>query len=351
MEPIRRKTHSISVGSIEIGSLAPISIQTMMKIPLLPQNQDRILSELKKYRKLGCHIVRFAVPNVEAIEPLKFFCQAHILPIVADIHFDYKLALASIEAGVQKIRINPGNIGAAWKVVEVLKAAKDAHIPIRVGINGGSLPSTLRHLPRVEAMVEAAFSEAEIFEKEGFREVLFSLKSSNTEETIEANRIFAKKTSYPLHLGVTEAGPLLPALVKSSVALSTLLKEGIGDTVRISVSDDPTIEIKAAREILKACGYQIKGVNIVSCPKCGRAVFDEDNGLIQEIEDFLYTVDKDISVAIMGCPVNGPGEAKEADLGVTGTGSSVLLFRKGKVLKTVEKNQLLKILKEEIDKI
>lgn len=351
MERPRRKSNLLSVGHVQIGAQSPISIQTMMKIPLSVENQATILSKMERYRQLGCDIIRFAVPNREVLESLKVVCQADILPVVADIHFDYRLALAALEAGVQKIRINPGNIGAQWKVVEVLKVAQEKGVPIRVGINSGSLPVRLRSLPRVEAMVEAAFMEAEIFERFGFKEVLFSLKSSNTDETIEANRIFAKKCNYPLHLGVTEAGPLLSALVKSSVALSTLLNEGIGDTVRVSISDDPSIEIKAAREILKACGIRTKGVNIVSCPKCGRAVFDQDNGFVQEIEDFLYTIDKDFSVAIMGCPVNGPGEAKEADLGITGTGSSVLLFRKGKILKTVDKEQLLTTLKEEIDKI
>lgn len=345
------KTRQVTVGDVQIGAGAPISIQTMGKVPMTWENVDFLTEQMHDLKKIGCHIIRFAIPDETVMEPLAKICQEKIMPIVADIHFDYKLALAALEAGVDKIRINPGNIGAAWKVEEVLAACLDKNIPIRVGINGGSLNRKYRHLDRVAAMLASAEEEIEILEKTGFKNALFSLKSSNVAETVEANTLFSSRWDYPLHLGVTEAGPLLPSLVKSSVALSRLLDKGIGDTIRISISDDLSTEVKAAREILKACGKSKKGATLISCPKCGRAVFDCDNKLAQTLEEYLYSVDKDITVAIMGCPVNGPGEAKEADLGVTGAGNEVIIFKKGELLKKIPRDKVIDILKEEIDKL
>lgn len=347
----RRKTRVVSVKDLKIGGDAPVSIQTMGKMPLTLPNLDAIVREIQLLEKMGCHLIRFAVPDESVLEPLSALCRLVEMPVVADIHFDYKLALGALGAGVDKIRINPGNIGAHWKVEEVLNACAGRGVPIRIGVNGGSLSSKYKKLSRIEGMLASAEEEIEILERCRFDQAVFSLKSSDAVETVEANQRFSKQWDYPLHLGVTEAGPMLPALVKSSIALSRLLDSGIGDTIRVSISDDSVSEVKAAREILKVCGRNRGGVTIVSCPKCGRAVFDNENLLIRELEDYLYQIDKEITVAVMGCPVNGPGEAKEADLGVTGSGDNIVIFKRGKLLTKVSRENVVQVLKEEIEKL
>ncbi|MCK5673886.1 MAG: flavodoxin-dependent (E)-4-hydroxy-3-methylbut-2-enyl-diphosphate synthase, partial [Spirochaetales bacterium] len=250
-----------------------------------------------------------------------------------------------------KIRINPGNIGASWKVEEVIKAASDMSIPIRVGVNGGSLPAALRDHPDLsKAMVEAAEMELNIFEKLNFKDVVFSLKSSDIDSTVMANQMFSKKYSYPLHLGVTEAGPLIPGIVKSSIALNTMIRDGIGDTIRVSLSDSMKNEVLAAREILKSSGKNSTGVNIVSCPRCGRASFNTHEFLLS-IESNLQKIKKNISIAVMGCIVNGPGEARHADLGITGSGNNIVIFRKGQIVRKGPPSKAVEIFIEELEKI
>jgi (E)-4-hydroxy-3-methylbut-2-enyl-diphosphate synthase len=348
---MRRKTREINAGGVRIGGDAPVSVQTMYKRPLT-DNADKIIRDMAHYSDIGCDIIRFSVPDMDCIENLKIICDEKIMPVVADIHFDYKLALASVEAGVSKIRINPGNIGAEWKVAEVLKSCSDNGIPIRIGINGGSLPSDLRKGSLADGILTAAEREAEILEKYGFRDAAFSLKASTEDVTLDVNRKFAAMNDYPLHLGVTEAGTLIPSLVKSSYVLVSLLREGIGDTIRISVSDIPDTEIFAGKEILRTAGVEVynKGVRIISCPRCGRAGFDIEGAFAREVEEYLQTVRKDISVAIMGCIVNGPGEAKEADLGITGAGNTIIIFKNGEVLKKVDISDAMEEFKNEIEK-
>ncbi len=344
------KTKSIKIGNQIIGSGFPIAIQTMWKSPLTKDIQP-ILLELKELNEIGADIVRFAVPDMDDAVILSDISKKSLIPLVADIHFDYKIALKCIEGGVHKIRINPGNIGSSWKVEEVIRAAIDMATPIRVGVNGGSLPSSLRNrtdLP--EAMVEAAEMELNIFEKLNFKDVVFSLKSSDIDSTVMANQIFSKKYSYPLHLGVTEAGPLIPGIVKSSIALNTLIRAGIGDTIRVSLSDTMQNEVFAAREILKSSGKESQGVNIVSCPRCGRASFNTHEFLLS-IEADLQKIKKNVSIAVMGCIVNGPGEARHADLGITGSGDNIVIFKKGEIVGKGDSSQAAAMFTKELEKI
>ncbi len=343
------KTKSIKIGNQIIGSGFPIAIQTMWKSPLTNDIQP-ILLELKELNEIGADIVRFAVPDMDDAVILSDISKKSLIPLVADIHFDYKIALKCIEGGVHKIRINPGNIGSSWKVEEVIRAAIDMATPIRVGVNGGSLPSSLRNrtdLP--EAMVEAAEMELNIFEKLNFKDVVFSLKSSDIDSTVMANQIFSKKYSYPLHLGVTEAGPLIPGIVKSSIALNTLIRAGIGDTIRVSLSDTMQNEVFAAREILKSSGKESQGVNIVSCPRCGRASFNTHEFLLS-IEADLQKIKKNVSIAVMGCIVNGPGEARHADLGITGSGDNIVIFKKGEIVGKGDSSQAAAMFTKELEK-
>ncbi len=343
------KTKSVKVGDVVIGGGFPIAIQTMWKSPLSGKIDD-ILNKIKELESIGTDILRFAVPDLESAEILGKVSKKSLIPLVADIHFDYKIALKCIEGGVHKIRINPGNIGAAWKVEELVKAAAYNSIPIRVGVNGGSLPASLRdRTDLAKAMLEAAEIELNVFEKFNFKEVVFSLKSSDIKNTIMANKMFSEKYSYPLHLGLTEAGPLIPGTVKSSIALSTMITEGIGDTIRVSLSDSMKNEVFAAREILKASGKKSAGVDIVSCPRCGRASFNTHDFLV-DIESDLQKLKQNISIAVMGCIVNGPGEARHADLGITGSGENVVIFRKGKIVKKGSPSNAVELFLEELNK-
>jgi len=327
------KTREVHIGNLSLGAGNPICVQTMWDRPI-SSNILEDLREIEGLKDAGCDLLRFAVPDQEAVKALGALAERSVLPLVADIHFDYRLAMDIMEFPIAKIRINPGNIGASWKVEEVLKKAMDKKVALRVGANQGSLPSSLKnHKNPAEAMVLAAESQLEILEKHHFTQAVVSLKSSSIKHTVNANRLFASKYDYPLHLGVTEAGPLIPSLVKSSLALGELLKEGIGDTIRISISDSPRKEIQAARELLSQLGLDSRAhVEIISCPKCGRTGFDTHK-FTAELEEDILRLNKNITLAIMGCEVNGPGEAKHADLGIAGSGGKVVIFRKGSIIR------------------
>jgi (E)-4-hydroxy-3-methylbut-2-enyl-diphosphate synthase len=307
---------------------------------------DALAAGIAGLKAMGCGLLRFAVPDLEAAEVLGALAGAVSLPLVADIHFDYKIALRCLDYPIAKIRINPGNIGSKERVKKVLAKAADRGIPIRIGVNAGSLPPDLRHtveegrMDRAEALVAAAERELALFRELRFENALVSLKASTIADTIKANRILASRTDVPIHIGVTEAGPLIAGVVRNTAALVTLLSEGIGDTLRVSLSDSVENEVIAGREILGAAadssgdGKKKRGVVVISCPRCGRNSFDT-HGFTERWLTRLYALDKNITVAVMGCAVNGPGEARHADLGITGAGGHVLLFRHGKVVRTI----------------
>ena len=344
------ETRRVQVGTVPVGGGDDISVQTMWKEPLT-EDIESVVERLTNLSRIGCAIVRFAVPDMDAARRLKEIVLRSPIPVVADIHFDYRLALTCIEGGVQKVRINPGNIGASWKVKEVVRAASDRGIPIRVGVNSGSLPKELQgESDTAVAMVKAAESEMELFEQLSFRDVVYSLKSSDIDTTVRANRLFSHQHPFPLHLGVTEAGPLIPGVVKSSVAISLLIREDIGDTIRVSLSDSPENEVVAGMEILAASGIKIRRPNLVSCPRCGRATFDT-HSFVEELAPYLYGMETDATVAVMGCVVNGPGEARNADLGITGAGKEIIIFRKGEIVKRVNREDALKEFVAELEQI
>jgi (E)-4-hydroxy-3-methylbut-2-enyl-diphosphate synthase len=355
------------VESVLVGGDYPVVVQTMWKDRLERSDLENtsgqaIVTRIEKLRNLGCGILRFAVPNLEAAEVLGELARRVTMPLVADIHFDYKIALRCLDFPIAKIRINPGNIGTLEKVKAVVSKAGEKGIPIRIGINAGSLPQDLRErveektLSRSEALVQAAERELEVFESLRFHNVLLSMKASSIADTIQANRLLASKTDIPLHLGVTEAGPLIPGIVRNAVALHTLLSEGIGSTIRVSLSDTMENEVLAGREILGAVsdstgkGREGQGVILVSCPRCGRNSFDTHE-FTERWRDTLYTLKKDVTIAVMGCPVNGPGEAKHADLGITGAGDSVLIFRHGAIVRTVLRDQADAAFRQELEKL
>lgn len=344
------KTKVVNVGNVPIGGDSPVSIQTMWDKPVIRVDNE-LITMFNDISDAGCDIIRFAVPDISDVPIIGDIAGRIKMPVVADIHFDYKIALECMEYPISKIRINPGNIGAKWKAVEVIKKAADKNIPIRIGINGGSLPSDLRKNSDIaESLIIAAERQMELLDSLNFSNFLVSLKASNIENAYRANKAFSEKYHNPIHLGITEAGSLIPAIVKSSIYLYRVLSEGIGDTVRISISDDPLKEIYAANEILSALKLNKRErVELISCPKCGRASFDthEFNKLINKK---LTTVNKNISVAIMGCTVNGPEEAKHADLGITGSGNSILIFKHGKIIRKVTKDEALTAFIEEIDR-
>ncbi|MDA3850855.1 MAG: flavodoxin-dependent (E)-4-hydroxy-3-methylbut-2-enyl-diphosphate synthase [Spirochaetaceae bacterium] len=346
-----RKSKSFTLGPHNFGGSADILVQSMWDKPLSAQLKEEEKA-LQSMFQMGCDLMRFAVPDIEAAESLGKLAEKNIMPLVADIHFDYRLAMRVMDFPIVKIRINPGNIGAPWKVEEVIRKAQDRGIALRVGANEGSLPKSLKnHKNKVEAMILSVLEQLELLEKIKFQRVVVSLKSHSVDRTIEANRLFAKDYDYPLHLGVTEAGPLIPSLIKSSLALGTLLKENIGDTLRISISDSPFKEIQAARELLSQLHLnRRKHVEIISCPKCGRTSFDTHK-FTEEIEAKLLRLNKDISLAIMGCEVNGPGEAKQADLGITGSGERIIIFKKGKIIRKEPMDKALEAFWEELEKL
>ena len=334
------------IRKILVGGKNPVTIQTMWKDGIADVSADKeklasILRQINTLKSLGCDIIRFAVPDMESADGLCTIAQETDVPLVADIHFDYRLALACLKGSVSVIRINPGNIGSEDRVKAVVDACGEKGAAIRIGVNSGSLPRDLAEavekgsLPRAKALAQAAMREADVFDRLAFKNVVVSMKSSDVQETIEANEAFARQSDIPLHIGVTEAGPLISGVVKSTLAFSTLLREGIGATIRVSLSSSPENEVLAGREILRECGLRTGGVTIVSCPRCGRLGFDV-HGFVDRWQEELYAIKKPLVVAVMGCVVNGPGEGKHADLGIAGGGGKVILFRHGQVIRTVD---------------
>lgn len=344
----RKNTRKIKVGNVQIGGQNKVIIQSMCNTKT--KDIKSTVEQIIELEKAGCEIIRVACLDIEDAKAIKEIKKQIHIPIVADIHFDYKIALQAIESGVDKIRINPGNIGDEEKVKKVVEGCREHNIPIRIGVNAGSLEKDLLEKygkPTAEAMVESAKRHVEILEKLEFYDIAISLKASNLDLCIEAYEKAAKEFPYPLHLGITEAGTEFSGTIKSSIGLGVLLREGIGDTLRVSLSDDPIKEIKVAKEILKDCNLY-KGVpTLVACPTCGRTQIDLIP-IAKEVEEFLQTINSNITVAVMGCAVNGPGEAREADIGIAGGVKEGLLFKKGKIIKKVPQEKIVEVLKKEI---
>jgi (E)-4-hydroxy-3-methylbut-2-enyl-diphosphate synthase len=345
----RKKTRTIYVGRVPIGGEYPVAVQSMTKTDTADIKSTT--KQIKALEALGCEIIRLAVPDMNAAKALGKIKKSINIPMIADIHFDWRLALEAIEQGVDGLRINPGNIGAKWKIKEVVTAAKERGIPIRVGVNAGSLEKELLRKyghPKPEALVESAGRHIEILEELSFTNIKVSLKASEVLKTIEAYRLFSERYNYPLHIGVSEAGPPSRGIVKSSVGLGILLSEGLGDTIRVSLTAEPEEEVRVAYEILRSLGLRKRGVDIISCPTCGRCKIDL-KGLATKVEYKLRDIDKPITIAVMGCVVNGPGEAREADFGIAGGKGRGILFKKGEIVKTVKEDELLDALLEEIE--
>jgi len=345
----RRETRKIKVGTIEIGGDAPVSIQSMTNTDT--RDIPSTLKQIKALQEAGCEIIRLAVVDEEAAEALKKIVQQTRIPLIADIHFDHKLALASMRAGVHGLRINPGNIGSTEKLRQVVVMAKEFSVPIRIGVNSGSVEKELlaRYQgPTMEAMVESAMRHIEILEALNFFDMKLSIKSSQVLTMIETNRMLANRCSYPLHIGVTEAGLKEKSLIKSSIGIGTLLAEGIGDTIRVSITGDPVDEVKAAKDILAALALRVFGPTLISCPTCGRTEVDLIH-LATQVQEILEPLTSPIRVAIMGCAVNGPGEAREADIGIAGGKDLGLIFRKGKIIRKVRQEELIQAFKQELE--
>ena len=342
-------TRQIHVGSVPIGGGAPVVIQSMLNTKTT--DIPGCLRQIGQLQAAGCQIVRLAVPNLEAARAFAQICKESPLPLVADIHFDYQLAIAAAEGGASKIRINPGNIGGEDRVKAVVDVCKDKGIPIRIGVNGGSLDKKLLEKyghPTAEALVESAFSHLELLEKFGFYETCVSMKSSAVPTMVQAARLFRARCDYPIHIGVTETGPVRQGLIKSAMGIGALLLDGIGDTIRVSLTDDPVEEVYAAKDILKAAGLRREGVNIGSCPTCGRTRIDLI-GLVNRVDEALKDCKKPITVAVMGCVVNGPGEAREADIGIAGGDGWGMIFVKGEPVEKLPYDELLPALLKRIE--
>ena len=341
----RRKSKQIQIGNIKIGGDAPISVQSMCNTDT--RNVSETLDQIGELASAGCEIARLAVLNKDAASAIKDIVKKSPIPIVADIHFDYRLALMCIENGVHALRINPGNIGKREHTEKVIKAAKEHQIPIRIGINGGSLEKEFADmdLPLHEKMVLSALRHVEILEDLNFYDTKISLKSSDVLTTIEAYKLIAQKVDYPLHLGVTEAGTLKTGLIKSSVGLGALLSQGIGDTIRVSLTENPVEEVHAGYGILKSLGLRKKGINFISCPTCGRTQIDLI-GLAKQVEERFKDLDMPITIAVMGCPVNGPGEARHADYGIAGAIKEGYIFKKGEIIARVPESDLINSLEK-----
>lgn len=347
----RKATRKIKLGNIYIGGDSRITVQSMTNTDT--RDVDATVKQILKLEEAGCEIIRCAVLDNTAAEALKDIKKQIHIPLVADIHFDYRLALKSIENGVDGLRINPGNIGNVDRIKMVVKAAKQKNIPIRIGVNSGSLEKDiLEKYKRVcpEALVESALKHVKILEDLNFYDICISIKSSDVMQMIESYRLISQKVNYPLHLGVTEAGTLWRGTIKSSIGIGTLLAEGIGDTIRVSLTGDVLDEVKVGREILKSLGYLQEGVKFVSCPTCGRTQINLIK-IAKEVEARLSNCKKNIKVAIMGCVVNGPGEAREADIGIAGGKGEGLIFKKGKIIKKVKEENLVDELMKEIEKM
>ena len=343
----RNKTKKIYVGGVQIGGQKKVVIQSMTNTKT--SDVDSTVKQILELENAGCEIIRVACPTIDDAKAIKEIKKHIHIPIVADIHFDYKIALEAIKSGVDKIRINPGNIGDKSKVKAVVDACREKNIPIRIGVNAGSLEKDLLEKygkPTAEAMVESARRHIEILEDLDFYDICLSLKASDLDLCISAYEMASRCFPYPLHIGITEAGTAFSGTIKSSIGVGYLLRKGIGDTLRVSLSDNPVEEIKVAKEILKCCNL-IKLPRLVSCPTCGRTQIDLIP-IAKKVEEFLLTIDKDITVAVMGCAVNGPGEAREADIGIAGGVGEAILFKKGKIIKKIPQDKIFEELKNEI---
>lgn len=344
----RTDTRAITVGGVQIGGQNKVVIQSMCNTKT--KDVDSTVKQILELEKVGCEIIRVACLDIEDAKAIKDIKEKIHIPIVADIHFDYKIALEAIKSKVDKIRINPGNIGDEEKIKAVVDGCKENNIPIRIGVNAGSLEKDLLEKygkPCSDAMIESALRHIEILEKLDFYDICLSLKASNLDMCVEAYEKAAKLIKYPLHLGITEAGTAFSGTIKSSIGLGVLLREGIGDTLRVSLSDDPVEEILVCKEILKNCNLYKNSPKLVSCPTCGRIQYDLIP-LAKKMEKFLQTIEADITVAIMGCAVNGPGEAREADIGIAGGDKEGLLFKKGEIIRKVKQEDMFDTLKKEI---
>lgn len=345
----RKKTKQVQVGDVLIGNLSPITIQSMTNTKT--EDVRGTVQQILKLEQAGCQIIRCAVPTMEAANSLKKIKGQIHIPIVADIHFDYKLAIAAIEAGADKIRINPGNIGSKDRVASVVKAAKERNIPIRVGVNSGSLEREIVEKYQgvtPEGMVESALKQVALIEEQGYSNLVISIKTSDVLTCVRAHEQISKQTDYPLHVGITEAGTLYRGNIKSAMGLSMILGQGIGDTIRVSLTGNPIEEIRTAKVILSTLGIRESGVEIVSCPTCGRTQIDLIH-LANQVEEMVATLPLgNIKIAVMGCAVNGPGEAKEADIGIAGGRGEGLIMKKGQIIRKVPEDHLLEALREEL---
>lgn len=337
----RRKTREISIGNVKIGGNNPIAIQSMCNTNT--RNPKETIEQINLLEKEGCEIIRIAIPDMEAAEAIKEIKKGINIPLVADIHFDYRLALKAIENGIDKIRINPGNIGDEERIKTVVNAVKERNIPIRIGVNSGSLEKEiLEKYGEVtpEGLVESALRHVKILEKYNYENIVVSIKASNVPFSMETYSILSKEIDYPLHLGITEAGTVWSGAIKSSVGIGSILSMGIGDTIRVSLTGDPIEEVKTAKEILKSLGLRKFGIEFVSCPTCGRTEVDLIT-IANKVEEECKKINKDIKVAVMGCAVNGPGEAREADIGIAGGKGYGLIFKKGEIIKKVHESELI----------
>ena len=344
----RRQTREIFVGKVKIGGRSPVAVQSMTNT--FTRDVEATVSQIKRLEKYGCELVRVAVPDKESAVAITKIKEKISIPLIADIHFDFRLALASIEAGADALRINPGNIGGKKKIKTVLEYAKDYNIPIRIGVNAGSLEKDILQKHNeisAVAMVESALRQIDLFDSFNFHNIKLSIKASDVRKTIDAYRLLSSRTDFPLHVGVTETGTLVPGIVKSSIGIGMLLAEGIGDTIRVSLTAEPEQEVRTGFEILKALGIRQHGPEIISCPTCGRCKIDLFN-IVEQVEKELLTCTSSLKVAIMGCVVNGPGEAKEADIGIAGGDGIGILFKRGKVIKKFPQEKIVKILLKEI---
>lgn len=344
-----KKTNAVKIGNKIIGGGNPIMVQSMLKLP--PTDYKSIIDEINELEMLGCDIIRGTIPNMEAAEVIPKIVKNTNIPFVADIHFDYRVAIEAIKNGVHKVRINPGNIGGKERVREVVKCLKDYDIPVRIGVNSGSLEKDLLEKyghPTPEALVESAYRSIAYFNEFGYDNIVLSIKSSDVVTTIDANRLFREKYSYPLHLGVTEAGAELGGIVRSSIGLGSLLKDGIGDTIRVSLTGDSRDEVVVGREILISLGLLDEGVRVVSCPTCGRCKTDTLS-IVKEIKEKTRHIKEPITVAVMGCAVNGPGEAKEADMGVACGDGNAVFFEKGEKVKSIKSEEIASFILERIE--
>lgn len=344
----REHTKTIQIGNVKIGGGNPVAIQSMTNT----RTEDVVatVEQIRRLEAAGCEIVRCTVPNLEAAEAIREIKKQIRIPLVADIHFDYKMAIAALENGADKIRINPGNIGGEDKVKAVVEAARERNVPIRVGVNSGSLEKQLvekYHGVTAQGLVESALDKVHMIEAMGYDNLVISIKSSDVMMCVRAHELLAEKTAYPLHVGITESGTVASGNIKSAVGLGLILYQGIGDTIRVSLTGDPAEEIKSAKLILKTLGLRKGGIEVVSCPTCGRTKIDLI-GLANQVENMVADIDLDLKVAVMGCAVNGPGEAREADIGIAGGEGEGLLIKKGEIIRKVPENELLGVLREEL---